>query len=79
MEPIPVFFGWPDAPCGYLRLSSGYDTPAARARHEGWPLRSFDADHFHMLVDAPAVTEALLGLCQDLTRTPRRSSPTWTT
>jgi hypothetical protein len=59
-EPIPVPQGWPDAPCAYLRLSPAYDVPAAEARQRGWPVRELDADHFHMLVDASAVTDALL-------------------
>jgi len=35
-EPLPVFAGWPDAPCGYLQFSPIYDTPARHAQDEGW-------------------------------------------
>jgi thioesterase domain-containing protein len=66
-EPIPVFAGWPDAPCAYIRLSAGYDASAARARERGWPVCSLEADHFHMLVDPTAVTEPLVGLAEQLT------------
>jgi hypothetical protein len=58
-EPIPVFAGWPDAPCGYIQLSPAYAGPAEEARDAGWPVRTFDAGHFHMLVDPDAVTAAL--------------------
>ena len=65
-EPIPVFDGWPDAPCGYLPLSQAYDVPAAQARKAGWAYRKLDAGHFHMLVDPAAVANiliALVGVC----------------
>ena len=58
-EPIPVFSGWPDAPCTYIQLSPAYARPAEEARRAGWPVRTFDAGHFHMLVDPDAVATAL--------------------
>ncbi len=61
-EPIPVFDGWPDAPCGYLQLSQAYDVPAAQARKAGWAYRKLDAGHFHMLVDPAAVANILIEL-----------------
>lgn len=63
-EPIPVFSGWPDAPCAYLHLSPAYDEPAAQARAAGWPVRSMPAGHFHMLVDPAAVADTLLDLAE---------------
>lgn len=59
-EPLPVFAGWPDAPCAYIQLSPFYAPYAARARQSGWPTHQFDAGHFHMLVDPAAVADALL-------------------
>lgn len=63
-EPIPVFAGWPDAPCGYLRFGSNptYAAPAEQARSAGWAYAELDGAHFHMLVDPAAVTSALLEL-----------------
>ena len=58
-EPIQVFAGWPDAPCSYIQLSPAYAGPAEEARRAGWPVRTFDAGHFHMLVDPVAVAAAL--------------------
>jgi hypothetical protein len=58
-EPIPVFAGWPDAPCGYIQFSPAYGGPAEEARGAGWPVRTFDASHFHMLVDPVAVAAVL--------------------
>jgi len=59
-EPIPVFEGWPDAPCAYIQLSSAYERPASYARQAGWPTYRIEAGHFHMLVDPAAVTDLLI-------------------
>jgi pimeloyl-ACP methyl ester carboxylesterase len=59
-EPLPVFAGWPDAPCNYVQFSSAYDGPATRAQYAGWHYCAFDAGHFHMLEDPVAVASALL-------------------
>jgi hypothetical protein len=61
-EPLPAAAGWPDAPCGYLRLSAVYDRWADEATARGWPAAGLDAGHFHPLVDPEAVAAALLGL-----------------
>jgi hypothetical protein len=61
-EPLPPAPGWPDAPCGYLRLSAAYDTWARAAAARGWPTAAVDAGHFHPLVDPDGVAAALLGL-----------------
>jgi hypothetical protein len=61
-EPLPPAAGWPDAPCGFLRLSATYDGWAAAAAARGWPTAALDAGHFHPLVDPDGVATALLGL-----------------
>jgi hypothetical protein len=61
-EPLPPAAGWPDAPCGYLRLSAAYDAWLERARALGWPAASLDAGHFHALVDPDGLAGALLAL-----------------
>ena len=61
-EPLPPAAGWPDAPCGFLRLSAAYDTWAAAAAARGWPTAGLDAGHFHPLVDPDGVAAALLAL-----------------
>src|SRR5205807_2286675 len=66
VEPIRVFEGWPDAPCGYLRLSAAYDPALARANTLAWPTRSLDAGHFHLLVEPQATVEAILDLLQEM-------------
>jgi pimeloyl-ACP methyl ester carboxylesterase len=65
-EPLPVFAGWPDAPCGYLQLSPTYEPAAEEAREMGWAYRRLEGGHFHMLVEPAAVADALLGLVGDL-------------
>ena len=59
-EPIPVFAGWPDAPCVYILFSEPYKRAAIQAREAGWPTCELEAGHFHMLVDANAVTNLIL-------------------
>jgi hypothetical protein len=61
-EPLPAAAGWPDAPCGYLRLSAVYDRWAEAAAAAGWPVARLDAGHFHPLVDPGGVAVALLEL-----------------
>jgi hypothetical protein len=59
-EPIPVFDGWPDAPCVYIKFSPPYQYSASQARQAGWPVYELEAGHFHMLVDAVAVTDLII-------------------
>lgn len=63
-EPIPVFAGWPDAMCGYLRFTPNpaYDEASAEARRRGWAYAELPGGHFHLLVEPNAVAEAILDL-----------------
>ena len=61
-EPIPVFDGWPDAPCAYLQFTATYDEPAAQARQAGWTYRRLDGTHFHMLNEPVSVADTLVAL-----------------
>jgi len=67
-EAVPLFPGWPDAPCAYLRFAPNpvYDEAAAEATRRGWPHREISGGHFHMLVDPPAVTDALIALANSM-------------
>ena len=60
IEPIPVFDGWPDAPCIYIRFSQAYNQPAALAIEKGWIVELMKAGHFHMLVDPGTVTDRII-------------------
>lgn len=71
-EPIPVFAGWPDAACGYVRLSAAYDVPFRHARDSGWPHRELDGGHFQMLVEPDVVTEAMLEVVSEMSSSQRR-------
>jgi len=64
-EPLPVFDGWPDSPCAYLKFSPVYDGAAAAARETGWAYRELAGLHLHMLVDPAAVAGALIDLARD--------------
>ena len=59
-ESIPVFDGWPDAPCVYIRFSASYRKVAARAKENGWPVHEMEAGHFHMLVDPATVADMIV-------------------
>jgi hypothetical protein len=65
-EPIPVFHGWPDAACAYLRLSDGYRVPTDRARADGWAVAEMSGGHFLMITDPEAVSEAMLDLVRSV-------------
>jgi pimeloyl-ACP methyl ester carboxylesterase len=59
-ESIPVFAGWPDAPCVYVLFSPPYKRAAAEARQNGWKTVELEAGHFHMLVDPKSVTDIII-------------------
>ena len=59
-EPIPVFAGWPDAPCVYIQFSPMYQKPAAHARQKGWLTEEVAGGHFQMLVDPAVVTDRII-------------------
>ena len=72
-ERVPVFAGWPDAPCGYLCFS-GSEVCAASVAHAlagGWAYRELPGRHFHILVAPDAVAWALLDLAGRLDPTSR--------
>lgn len=65
-EPIPVFSGWPDAPCAYIKFSAPYAWDFSQAKQAGWLVHELPGGHFHMLVDPPAVTDMILDAVQEL-------------
>ena len=65
-EPIPVFAGWPDAPCAYIKFSESYAWDLEQAKSANWVVREINAGHFHMLVDPPSVTDMIILTVQEL-------------
>jgi hypothetical protein len=65
-EPIPVFEGWPDALCVYILFSEPYKSAAMEARKSGWLTYEMEAGHFHMLVDAKAITDLIIDTANDV-------------
>lgn len=61
-EPLPTWDEWPDAPVGYLRLSSGYEGSSTRAHALGWPASSLRVGHFWPANDPEGCADALLAL-----------------
>jgi hypothetical protein len=66
IEPIPVFDGWPDAPCAYIKFSASYDWDFEQARQADWAVREINAGHFHMLVGPVAVTNMIVEAVHEL-------------
>jgi hypothetical protein len=68
-EPVPLFVGWPDAPCGYLAFSqskSRFRRSIDLTQLEGWAYAELEGAHFHMLVDPRAVADTLVALVERL-------------
>jgi hypothetical protein len=61
-EKIPVFSGWPDAPCAYLLFTPTYESMLRRAADRGWPTARLDGTHFEMLNQPARFARALLDL-----------------
>lgn len=59
---VAVPAGWDDRPGGYLAFGDTYAEERADARARGWPVRTLDGGHLHMIVDPAAVTAAVLDL-----------------
>ena len=64
-EPIPVYDGWPDAPCVYIKFSDSYTWDAMQAKKSGWPVHKMNARHFHMLVEPLAVADLIMESVQN--------------
>ena len=67
-EPLPIIEEWPDAPCGYIQFSEAYASQCEQARHNHWTCFTFDAGHFHMLVEPAQVASTLSDMLDTLTR-----------
>jgi hypothetical protein len=65
-EKVDIPAGWARRPCGYLRLSDGYESEAVTAAAMGWPVRRLAGEHLHMLVDPAGVAGALVDLAGTL-------------
>jgi hypothetical protein len=65
-EAIPVFNGWPDAPCIYIQFSEAYEWDSSQARQAGWSTYRLEAGHFHMLVDEKVVTDIIVNAVNNI-------------
>lgn len=65
-EPIPVYDGWPDAPCIYIKFSDAYKWDAVQAKQLGWRVDELKAGHFHMLVEPLIVANLIVESVQNL-------------
>jgi len=67
-EVLPFPGDWPDAPCGFLRLSASYAVAARVAQSRGWPVleRELAGGHFAACTDPVGVADALEELLAQL-------------
>lgn len=65
-EPLPEVADWPDAPCGFLRLSRAYDGEEAEAARQGWAVASLHGTHLYAMVEPGRVLAALASLAARL-------------
>lgn len=65
-EVAPDALIWPDAPCGYLRLSPAYDTILTRVSAMGWPARLVDAHHLLPYTEPGRVADAIRELLTEM-------------
>jgi hypothetical protein len=65
-EVLPTPTDWPNAPCVYLRTSSGYDSAHRQSQLRGWRTDSLDLGHFPGFSDPSATAAALLALLDGL-------------
>ncbi|MEO6456669.1 MAG: hypothetical protein ABIO92_00120 [Chloroflexia bacterium] len=69
-EPIPVFDGWPDAPCSFIAFRSDdeyvYADSLRHVEQQRWLSAKMVGMHFHMLVDPVAVVDALLSVTREM-------------
>jgi hypothetical protein len=61
-EALPHPGDWPDAPCGYVQTSTGYDSAARLARGRGFAVASAEGGHFAALTNADALARTLAAL-----------------
>lgn len=61
-EVVPAVEDWPDAPCGYLRLSDAYELEEAHAARSGWAVSRIDGGHLDIITREEEVTIRLLAL-----------------
>lgn len=69
MEKLSVPDDWAKVHCGYIQFTDSYHVPASQAQAWGWPFIRFQAGHFHMLVDATAVTQAIITVAVQMLQT----------
>jgi len=54
--------GWDRIPAAYLAFGDTYATEREDARSRGWPVRTMDGQHLHMLREPAAVAAAIMAL-----------------
>ena len=61
-EQVSIASGWDARPGAYLAIGDTYAPERADAASRGWPTRTLDGEHLHMLVNPAQVTTELTAL-----------------
>lgn len=59
---VPIAEGWDAMPSGYVAFGDTYAKAAERAARLGWPVRTLNGAHLHMLVDPESVAGTITEL-----------------
>ena len=65
-EALPVPASWPEAPVGYMHLSKTYDSAAAAAGVQGWPVRELRSSHVQMLLEPESFARELAAFVEEV-------------
>jgi hypothetical protein len=57
---------WSETPCGYVRLSGGYDGEVEEAQRRRWPTRIVDGSHLSIYSNPSQVLESVTELIDEL-------------
>lgn len=72
-ETVPVPDGWSEWPCGYVKLSSGYQALYEDATGRGWPGAEIDGHHLSLATEPGPVLDAIESLITRLEATSRQT------
>ncbi len=58
-ETVPVPDGWSGWPCGFVKLSDGYQAAYLEAEGRGWPREAVDGHHLSLVTESVLVLDAI--------------------
>lgn len=65
-ESVEAPEGWDSRPGAFLAFGDGYADERAAAAKRGWPVRTLDGEHLHMLMNPGQVATAIADLAREI-------------